>query len=238
MAVHNTAADAANTAVRAFLTEVGEKYWGKTFNTGTGSGKTIWEKIKNEVFRGCCCYCGKHTEKLQIEHLIMFNREEYGLHHPGNVVPCCTDCNKREKKNNNGKHVSWEEHLRIICKESGQEGRFKQRRNNIVKHHEVGEYAYPPLLPGQPDIVLPKYKKVIFVHGCFWHLHKDCRDGTIPKTQYVKWKNKLERNVERDKLHIKVLMANGWKVLILWECEVEKKIGKIEKKLLRVLSLE
>jgi hypothetical protein len=152
LAVHNTAADAANTAVRAFLTEVGEKYWGKIFNTGTGSGKTIWEKIKNDVFGGCCCYCGKYSEKLQIEHLIMFNREEYGLHHPGNVVPCCTDCNKR-KKDNNGKHVSWEEHLRIICKESGQESKFEQRRNGIVKHHTEGEYAYPPLSDNEKHAV-------------------------------------------------------------------------------------
>jgi hypothetical protein len=60
MAIHNTSADAANTAVRAFLTEVGETYWSKIFNTGTGSGKKIWEQIKNEVFNGCCCYCGRH----------------------------------------------------------------------------------------------------------------------------------------------------------------------------------
>lgn len=90
-------------------------------------------------------------------------------------------------------------------------------------------------LPGQPDIVLPKYKKVIFVHGCFWHLHKGCRDGTIPKTQHEKWKAKLELNVERDKLHIKELREKGWKVLVLWECEIEKKIDKVGKKLLRFL---
>jgi len=74
----------------------------------------------------------------------MFNREEYGLHHPGNIVPCCTDCNKR-KKDNNGKHLSWEEHLRIICKESEQECKFEQRRDSIIKHHTEGDYAYPPL---------------------------------------------------------------------------------------------
>lgn len=90
-------------------------------------------------------------------------------------------------------------------------------------------------LPGQPDIVLPRYKKVIFVHGCFWHLHKGCRDGTIPKTQHEKWKAKLERNVERDKLHTKELREKGWEVLVLWECEIEKKIEKVEKKLLRFL---
>lgn len=144
MAVHNTSADAANTAVRAFLTEVGEKYWGRLFNTGTGSGKVIWEEIKNEIFTGKCCYCGRHSAKLQMEHLIMFNREEYGLHHPGNIVPCCTDCNKR-KKDNNGKHVSWEKHLSIICRELEQESEFQQRRDRIVRHHTEGDFAYPTL---------------------------------------------------------------------------------------------
>src|SRR4030043_563192 len=111
MAIHNTLFDAANTAVSAFLIKVGAKYWGKTFNVGSISGKVIWLEIKDKVFNERCCYCGNTPGKLQIEHLIMFNREEYGLHHPGNVVPCCTDCNKR-KKDNNGKHVSWEEQLR------------------------------------------------------------------------------------------------------------------------------
>ena len=86
-------------------------------------------------------------------------------------------------------------------------------------------------LPGQPDIVLPKYKKVIFVHGCFWHLHKGCRDGTIPKTGRKNWKEKLERNIKRDKLHVKNLKKLGWKVLVLWECEIEKQIEDIKRKL-------
>jgi DNA mismatch endonuclease, patch repair protein len=91
-------------------------------------------------------------------------------------------------------------------------------------------------LPGQPDIVLPKYKKVIFVHGCFWHLHKGCRDGTIPKTQHEEWKPKLERYVERDKDHIKKLRKMVWNALVIWECEVEKRIGKVEKKIPRFLK--
>ncbi len=85
-------------------------------------------------------------------------------------------------------------------------------------------------LPGKPDIVFRKYKKIIFVHGCFWHLHKGCRDGTVPKTNSAKWKAKLERNVERDRLHTKELRKMGWKVLVLWECEVEKKLDKVRGK--------
>jgi DNA mismatch endonuclease (patch repair protein) len=91
-------------------------------------------------------------------------------------------------------------------------------------------------LPGRPDIVFPKYKKVIFVHGCFWHLHNGCRDGTIPKTNHKKWKKKLESNVERDKKHVDELKKKGWDVLILWECEIEKNITKSIQKMLEFLK--
>lgn len=77
-------------------------------------------------------------------------------------------------------------------------------------------------LPGKPDIVLRKYNAVVFVHGCFWHLHQGCRDGTIPKTRTEYWKNKLLGNKERDKKHIENLQNLGWRVLRVWECEVEK----------------
>ncbi len=144
MAIHNTSSDAANTAVRAFLTKIGAKYWGKTFNTGTGSGKIIWLEIKNDVFRRKCCYCGKQPEKLQIEHLVMFNRVEYGLHHPGNIVPVCSDCNKRTK-GNNGKYLSWEQHLKKICIKNKNMNNFKSRRLQILKHITKGKFAYPRL---------------------------------------------------------------------------------------------
>jgi len=91
-------------------------------------------------------------------------------------------------------------------------------------------------LPGCPDIVLPKYKSVIFVHGCFWHLHEGCRDGTVPKTQHEKWKLKLERNVERDELHYEELQKMGWKVLVVWECEVEKQLDMVKYKIVDFLT--
>jgi DNA mismatch endonuclease (patch repair protein) len=91
-------------------------------------------------------------------------------------------------------------------------------------------------LPGCPDIVLPKYRAVVFVHGCFWHLHEGCRDGTVPKTQHEKWKAKLERNVERDKLHYDCLKNAGWKVLVLWECEIEKDIERIKQRIIKFIN--
>ena len=75
-------------------------------------------------------------------------------------------------------------------------------------------------LPGVPDIVLPKYKTVIFVHGCFWHRHPNCRFATMPKTNIKFWNNKFESNVARDKKNETALKASGWHVLIIWECEL------------------
>lgn len=74
-------------------------------------------------------------------------------------------------------------------------------------------------LPGKPDIVLPKYKTVIFVHGCFWHRH-DCEKFKWPKTRPEFWREKIEGNVERDRETVSDLEKLGWKVLLVWECEV------------------
>ena len=81
-------------------------------------------------------------------------------------------------------------------------------------------------LPGKPDIVLPKYKTAIFVHGCFWHYHKDCKEGRIPSTNSKFWKEKLEKNIANDEEHIKTLKSNGWNVIVVWECEIEKQLMK------------
>lgn len=77
-------------------------------------------------------------------------------------------------------------------------------------------------LPGSPDIVLPKYHTVIFVHGCFWHGHKNCKNATTPKTNTEFWKAKITRNQERDQEVWRKLEAKGWYVLIVWECELKK----------------
>jgi DNA mismatch endonuclease (patch repair protein) len=75
-------------------------------------------------------------------------------------------------------------------------------------------------LPGMPDIVLPKYKTVIFVHGCFWHRHENCRFAYTPKSRSAFWEEKFRKNIERDKFSHKELSEMGWKVLIIWECEI------------------
>jgi len=81
-------------------------------------------------------------------------------------------------------------------------------------------------LPGKPDIVLPKYRTAIFVHGCFWHYHKDCREGRIPSTNTKFWKEKLERNIAKDEKNVEALKNKGWNVVVVWECEIENKLEK------------
>jgi DNA mismatch endonuclease, patch repair protein len=76
-------------------------------------------------------------------------------------------------------------------------------------------------LPGKPDLVFPKYKTVVFVHGCFWHRH-DCKYFKWPKTRPNFWRDKILGNVERDQQHIRELEATGWQVLVVWECETRE----------------
>ena len=75
-------------------------------------------------------------------------------------------------------------------------------------------------LPGKPDIVLPKHAAVVFVHGCFWHRHKGCKVATMPKTRADFWQAKFAANVARDKRNQHDLKKAGWKVIVLWECQV------------------
>jgi DNA mismatch endonuclease (patch repair protein) len=78
-------------------------------------------------------------------------------------------------------------------------------------------------LIGKPDIVLPKYKTVIFVHGCFWHRHENCKYASTPKTNTEFWVDKITSNNERDKINLQKLTALGWNVLTVWECEIRHK---------------
>ncbi|MBI1867481.1 MAG: DNA mismatch endonuclease Vsr [Methylocystis sp.] len=77
-----------------------------------------------------------------------------------------------------------------------------------------------PDLPGSPDIVLPRHRSVILVHGCFWHQHAGCRHATLPRTRPEYWLPKLARNAQRDAQAEAALVARGWRILVLWECEV------------------
>ena len=108
------------------------------------------------------------------------------------------------------KHTKPEE---IVCKYIFSKG-FRYRKND--KRY-----------PGKPDIVLPKYRTIIFVNGCFWHKHEGCRYFVVPKTNTEFWVNKINRNVERDKENISKLEADGWNVITVWECELKPKIREL-----------
>ncbi len=77
-------------------------------------------------------------------------------------------------------------------------------------------------LPGHPDVTLPKYGAVIFVHGCFWHRHEGCKRATIPATRVELWEQKFQRNIRQDSIVQEKLKALGWNVLVIWECETKK----------------
>ena len=87
-------------------------------------------------------------------------------------------------------------------------------------------------LPGSPDIVLPKYKTVIFVHGCFWHRHENCKYATTPKTRKEFWEKKFRENINRDNLNQANLSLKGWKIIIIWECQLKGDIKKLIRELL------
>ncbi len=93
-------------------------------------------------------------------------------------------------------------------------------------------------LPGKPDIVLPKYKTVIFVHGCFWHRHEGCKFAYTPKSRIVFWKKKFDDNVKRDAIVREKLEDLGWRVMVVWECEVAcvKPQGKVNSEVVSLME--
>ena len=90
------------------------------------------------------------------------------------------------------------------------------------------------ILPGKPDLVLPKYKTVIFIHGCFWHGHANCKYYVVPKTRTEWWLNKIGYNIANDVKAVKSLKKAGWKVITIWECNL--KTAKVEKTLIALLK--
>jgi DNA mismatch endonuclease (patch repair protein) len=89
--------------------------------------------------------------------------------------------------------------------------------------------------PGKPDIVLPKYKTIIFVHGCFWHGHKNCNASKLPETRKGFWKKKISDNTKRDRKNIRELEKQGWNVIVVWDCEINN-INKRKKRLQQLIS--
>jgi len=79
-------------------------------------------------------------------------------------------------------------------------------------------------LPGRPDIVLPRHRTVVFVHGCFWHRHPKCKFAYVPKSRAEFWQKKFQSNVERDIAVQKQLRSSGWRIVVVWECEIKNPV--------------
>ena len=96
-------------------------------------------------------------------------------------------------------------------------------KNHASQYANFGSLLNYKKLPGKPDIVLPKYRTVIFVHGCFWHAHSNCKDSHLPKSNIEFWENKISSNINRDKNNIEQLVDLKWNIIVIWECEIKKK---------------
>ncbi|MBO9320949.1 MAG: DNA mismatch endonuclease Vsr [Roseiflexus sp.] len=124
-----------------------------------------------------------------------------------------------------------EERSRIMAKVRGENTSPERLVRSLI--HKMG-YRFRlnvKDLPGKPDIVLKKHKKVIFVHGCFWHQHEGCPHAARPSSNTEYWNKKLDRNMIRDREHMHKLEYLGWNVLIVWECETrdrEKLVDKLK----------
>lgn len=137
------------------------------------------------------------------------------------------DCLTKERRSWNmsrirGKNTAPEKRVRSILHRLGHRFRIHDRQ-----------------LPGHPDIVLPKYKTVLFIHGCFWHRHEGCKNSTTPSSNKDFWIKKLEANVVRDKVHRRRLQKLGWSIVVVWECATEDvdKLRQLQRRLDRHLEL-
>jgi DNA mismatch endonuclease, patch repair protein len=106
----------------------------------------------------------------------------------------------------------------------------------MLRDMGIGYRLHVKGLPGKPDIVMKGRKKIVFVHGCFWHQHEGCRDGTMPKTRTEYWQPKLGRNIQRDIEARQKLKSEGWEVLVVWDCET-KNTASLKEKLAGFLNL-
>ena len=117
-------------------------------------------------------------------------------------------------------HVTVSERSRMMSKVPSRHSTAEIQVRKILHRLGYRFRLHRPQLPGTPDIVLPKYRGVVFVNGCFWHGHSDCPKGRLPKTRVEYWANKIEKNKERDSRTSAQLSESGWNVVVIWQCEL------------------
>lgn len=117
--------------------------------------------------------------------------------------------------------VSTEVRSRMMSRIRSQDTAPERRVRSFLHRQGLRFLKNDRRFPGRPDAVFPKYRTVLFVHGCFWHQHPGCREGRIPGSNREYWEPKLRRTVDRDQQHRKAIEDRGWRVLVAWECELE-----------------
>lgn len=125
---------------------------------------------------------------------------------------------------------SSEKRSRIMSRVRSYDTEPELKVRSIVHRRGYRFRIHQDKLPGNPDIVLSKHKKAIFIHGCFWHSHKGCPRSKRPTSNFSFWQDKLDKNQERDKRVQKELQHLGWKYLVIWQCEI-KKDDRLQKKI-------
>lgn len=106
---------------------------------------------------------------------------------------------------------------RVRARDTSAEMRVRRAAHGLGLRYRL----YRRDLPGTPDLVFPKHRVVVFVHGCFWHRHPGCKKATSPKSRVEFWQSKFDRNVARDRQNVEELRTLGWRVAIIWECEAK-----------------
>ena len=122
--------------------------------------------------------------------------------------------------------ITPEKRHEIMSKIKGKETTIENKVRLYLYHNGIRYRKNTKTIPGTPDISIKKYKIAIFVNGCFWHGHQDCKYFRIPKTNVEYWTKKINRNIERDKKGISLLESEGWTVITIWECQLKYDFDK------------
>lgn len=118
--------------------------------------------------------------------------------------------------------VSKEVRSRMMANIRGSNTLPEMKVRKLLHRHGFRYRLHPRELPGRPDVVLPRHRLCIFVHGCFWHRHLGCRYATLPASREDFWRSKFQQNVKRDERNRAELLQQGWRVFELWECGIRK----------------
>jgi DNA mismatch endonuclease (patch repair protein) len=111
-----------------------------------------------------------------------------------------------------------------------------ERTLRCALHRAGFRFRLRSRLPGRPDIVLPRFRTAIFVHGCFWHRHHGCELAYVPKSNEAFWKKKFEANMQRDRIVEKALRQRGWRVVVVWQCQIERNLDRTVSRVVKTLK--